>query len=144
MGANVNSAGTGLLFFFYICLRFRARASSAPDTRRHDAETITSATNQMPTHFRLTIIFHALCIQRILVARRQRDCLYYDISGRSNLWKVSANEGWPIQLAQSDDRQYSETWSPDGKWILFPAGHCRQRTNGTSSPFRAKAVKRST
>jgi dipeptidyl aminopeptidase/acylaminoacyl peptidase len=42
-----------------------------------------------------------------------------DISGRSNLWKVNANGGWPIQLAQSDDRQYGETWSPDGKWILF-------------------------
>jgi hypothetical protein len=30
-----------------------------------------------------------------------------DISGRSNLWKVRASGGWPIQLTQSDDRQYS-------------------------------------
>lgn len=42
-----------------------------------------------------------------------------DISGRSNLWKVSSRGGWPIQLAQSDERQYGETWSPDGKWIVF-------------------------
>jgi dipeptidyl aminopeptidase/acylaminoacyl peptidase len=41
------------------------------------------------------------------------------MSGRSNLWKVSAAGGWPTQLAQSDERQYSGTWSPDGKWILF-------------------------
>lgn len=42
-----------------------------------------------------------------------------DISGRSNLWKVNADGGWPLQLAQSDERQYGETWSPDGKWIVY-------------------------
>jgi dipeptidyl aminopeptidase/acylaminoacyl peptidase len=42
-----------------------------------------------------------------------------DISGRFNLWKVRADGGWPIQLAQSDDRQYNATWSPDGKWIIY-------------------------
>jgi dipeptidyl aminopeptidase/acylaminoacyl peptidase len=42
-----------------------------------------------------------------------------DIAGRSNLWKVNANGGWPIQLTQSDDRQYSGAWSPDGKWIVY-------------------------
>lgn len=33
-----------------------------------------------------------------------------DISGRSNLWKVRASGGWPIQLTQSEDRQYSAVW----------------------------------
>lgn len=42
-----------------------------------------------------------------------------DLAGRSNLWKVSASGGWPIQLTQSDDRQYSPVWSPDGKWIVY-------------------------
>jgi len=42
-----------------------------------------------------------------------------DISGRSNLWKVRASGGWPIQLVQSDDRQYNAVWSPDGKWIVY-------------------------
>jgi dipeptidyl aminopeptidase/acylaminoacyl peptidase len=42
-----------------------------------------------------------------------------DISGRSNLWKVSASGGWPVQLMQSDERQGNATWSPDGKWIAF-------------------------
>jgi dipeptidyl aminopeptidase/acylaminoacyl peptidase len=42
-----------------------------------------------------------------------------DISGRSNLWKVNAAGGWPIQLIQSDERQTNATWSPDGKWIAF-------------------------
>jgi dipeptidyl aminopeptidase/acylaminoacyl peptidase len=42
-----------------------------------------------------------------------------DMSGRSNLWKVRASGGWPIQLTQSDDRQYGAVWSPDGKWIVY-------------------------
>ena len=42
-----------------------------------------------------------------------------NFTGRNNLWKVSAEGGWPIQLSQSDDRQGSATWSPDGEWIIF-------------------------
>src|SRR4051812_42167653 len=45
--------------------------------------------------------------------------LTMDMSGRANLWKVSSAGGWPIQLAQSDDRQYGATWSPNGRWIVF-------------------------
>ena len=42
-----------------------------------------------------------------------------DIAGRFNLWKVNASGGWPVQLTQSDDRQYNAAWSPDGKWIVY-------------------------
>jgi dipeptidyl aminopeptidase/acylaminoacyl peptidase len=42
-----------------------------------------------------------------------------NMASRSNLWKVDANGGWPIQLVQSDERQFSGAWSPDGKWIVF-------------------------
>lgn len=44
-----------------------------------------------------------------------------DMSGRYNLWKVSASGGWPVQLTQSDDANYNATWSPDGKWIVYQA-----------------------
>src|SRR5215510_15436490 len=46
-----------------------------------------------------------------------------DIAGRFNLWKVNASGGWPIQLTQSDDRQYNAAWSPDGKWIVYQQDH---------------------
>lgn len=46
-----------------------------------------------------------------------------DLSGRLNLWKVRASGGWPIQLTQSDERQYSAVWSPDGKWIVYQQDH---------------------
>ncbi len=42
-----------------------------------------------------------------------------DMSGRVNLWKASAEGGWPIQLVQSDELQRGAAWSPDGKWIVF-------------------------
>jgi dipeptidyl aminopeptidase/acylaminoacyl peptidase len=42
-----------------------------------------------------------------------------NLTGRFNLWKVSASGGWPIQLLQSDDRQSGAVWSPDGKWIVY-------------------------
>jgi dipeptidyl aminopeptidase/acylaminoacyl peptidase len=42
-----------------------------------------------------------------------------NLTGRFNLWKVSASGGWPIQLLQSDDRQFRAVWSPDGKWIVY-------------------------
>ena len=42
-----------------------------------------------------------------------------NFTGRINLWKVNSSGGWPIQLAQSDDRQSNALWSPDGKLILY-------------------------
>src|SRR5580693_2787752 len=42
-----------------------------------------------------------------------------NLSGRTNLWKVSASGSWPIQLSQSDEWQGSPTFSPDGKWIVY-------------------------
>jgi dipeptidyl aminopeptidase/acylaminoacyl peptidase len=42
-----------------------------------------------------------------------------NLTGRNNLWKVPAAGGWPLQVSQSDDRQFGATWSPDGKWIVY-------------------------
>jgi dipeptidyl aminopeptidase/acylaminoacyl peptidase len=42
-----------------------------------------------------------------------------NLTGRYNLWIVPANGGFPLQLTQSDDRQFGLTASPNGKWIVF-------------------------
>jgi dipeptidyl aminopeptidase/acylaminoacyl peptidase len=42
-----------------------------------------------------------------------------NLSGRSNLWLVPSEGGWPMQLTVSDQRQTQPTWSPDGKWIAY-------------------------
>ncbi len=46
-----------------------------------------------------------------------------NISGRSNLWLVPAEGGWPTQLTVSDQRQTSPAWSPDGKWIAYQSDY---------------------
>ncbi len=46
-----------------------------------------------------------------------------NISGRNNIWLVSAEGGWPVQLTVSDQRQTSPAWSPDGKWIAYQSDY---------------------
>ena len=46
-----------------------------------------------------------------------------NLTGRFNLWTVPGNGGFPLQLTQSDDRQFGLTASPDGKWIAFQSDH---------------------
>ncbi|MBV9342483.1 MAG: S9 family peptidase [Acidobacteria bacterium] len=57
-----------------------------------------------------------------------------DMSGRLNLWKVKSSGGWPLQLTQSDERQFGATWSPDGKWIVY------QQDNGGNEMWDLYAV----
>ena len=42
-----------------------------------------------------------------------------NLTGRYNLWTMPASGGFPLQLTQSEDRQFAVTASPDGKWIVF-------------------------
>ena len=46
-----------------------------------------------------------------------------NISGRDNIWLVSANSGWPTQLTISEQRQVSPAWSPDGSWIAYASDY---------------------
>jgi dipeptidyl aminopeptidase/acylaminoacyl peptidase len=46
-----------------------------------------------------------------------------NISGRNNLWVVSAESGWPVQLTVSNQRQVSPVWSPKGRWIAYASDY---------------------
>ena len=108
------------LFLLFVCALTIAQ-SSGPDTRTiTDARTIVSASNPNARPIPIDDLYFTRSVSSASWSPGGTEIVFTtDISGRSNLWKVNANGGWPIQLAQSDDRQYSETWSPDGKWILF-------------------------
>jgi dipeptidyl aminopeptidase/acylaminoacyl peptidase len=95
--------------------------SSGPDTRQiSDPRTITSASNPNARPIPIDDLYFTRSVSSATWSPDGKEIAFTtDISGRSNLWKVNANGGWPIQLAQSDERQYGETWSPDGKWIVF-------------------------
>lgn len=42
-----------------------------------------------------------------------------DITGRTNLWSVSATGGFPLQLQQSEDKTFYPAITPDGKTLLY-------------------------
>jgi dipeptidyl aminopeptidase/acylaminoacyl peptidase len=42
-----------------------------------------------------------------------------NLTGRTNLWKVSSAGSWPVQLVHSDDRQAEPMWSSDSRWIAY-------------------------
>jgi dipeptidyl aminopeptidase/acylaminoacyl peptidase len=42
-----------------------------------------------------------------------------NITGRNNIWVVSAESGWPTQLTVSNQRQANIAWSPKGRWIAY-------------------------
>ena len=49
----------------------------------------------------------------------KRFFLSTNLTGRFNVWRADADGSWPVQLAQSDDRQLGLTPSPDGKTLYF-------------------------
>jgi dipeptidyl aminopeptidase/acylaminoacyl peptidase len=109
---------------FLFCAIFAAAASSAvssPDDREiTDPKSIASNSNAAAYPVPIEDLFYTRNVFGPAWSPDGKQIVFTtDISGRSNLWKVNASGGWPLQLTQSDERQYGATWSPDGKWIVY-------------------------
>jgi dipeptidyl aminopeptidase/acylaminoacyl peptidase len=60
-----------------------------------------------------------------------------NMSGRQNIWVVSAERGWPWQLTFSNQSQVSPAWSPKGRWIAYGSD---SDGNGQSDIFLVSAT----
>jgi Tol biopolymer transport system component len=100
-------------------------ASTGPDDRPiTDPKSVVSSSNSAARPVPLDDLYYTRSVFGAAWSPDGHQIVFTtDISGRSNLWKVRASGGWPIQLTQSDDRQYSAVWSPDGKWIVYQQDH---------------------
>jgi dipeptidyl aminopeptidase/acylaminoacyl peptidase len=96
-------------------------ASTGPDDRPlTDPKSVASASNSGARPAPIDDLYYTRSVFGAAWSPDGKQIVFTtDISGRSNLWKVRASGGWPIQLTPSDDRQYSAVWSPDGKWIVY-------------------------
>jgi len=94
---------------------------SGPDDRRiTDPLSITSASNSDAIPLPIDDLYFTRTVSSAAWSPDGKEIVFTnDTTGRSNLWKVDSSGGWPIQLVQSDERQFNEAWSPDGKWIVF-------------------------
>jgi Tol biopolymer transport system component len=98
-----------------------AAQSKGPDDRRiTDPQSINSASNLRARPVPIDDLYFTRDVSNASWSPDGKEILFTtNMAGRPNLWKVSSTGGWPIQLVQSDERQYGGTWSPDGKWIVF-------------------------
>jgi dipeptidyl aminopeptidase/acylaminoacyl peptidase len=110
-----------LLVFICCSLGTRLVASTGPDNRPlTDPKSVVSSSNPVARPAPIDDLYYTKSVFGAAWSPDGQQIVFTsDIAGRFNLWKVSASGGWPIQLTQSDDRQYNAGWSPDGKWIVY-------------------------
>jgi len=96
-------------------------AASSPDEREiTDPKAVASASNSAAGAVPISELYYTRSVAGPAWSPDGRQVVFTtNLTGRMNLWKVAASGGWPIQLAESDDRQFDAVWSPDGKWIVY-------------------------
>ena len=106
---------------FILVFALTVFASDSPDTREiTDPRTIASLPSMGAKPIPVDDLFFTRSVGGGAWSPDAKEIVFTtNLTGRNNLWKVSASGGWPIQLSQSDDRQSGATWSPDGNWIVF-------------------------
>lgn len=108
------------LCILLVCWIILAAIRSPGDRSITDPKSITSESNTGAVPIPIENLFYTRNVSGPAWSPDGGEILFStNLTGRLNLWKVSASGGWPIQLSASDDRQESAVWSPDGKWIVF-------------------------
>ena len=95
-------------------------AVSGPDRPVTDPQSLASKANAAARAVPVADLYYTRSLSGAAWSPDGREVVIStNFTGRFNLWKVAAAGGWPVQLAQSEDRQTGAAWSPDGKWIVF-------------------------
>ncbi|HEY3927075.1 MAG TPA: S9 family peptidase [Candidatus Koribacter sp.] len=97
-----------------------AQIGGMPQRALTDPQSLSSPTNAAAKPVPVDDLFYTRRVQGSSWSPDGKQIVFTtNLTGRLNLWKVSANGGWPLQLSQSDDRQINALWSPDGKSIAY-------------------------
>jgi dipeptidyl aminopeptidase/acylaminoacyl peptidase len=115
----VSAAITGV--FVLLTLATALFAADSPNDRRPtDPKSIASPSNSSAHPVAIEDLFYSRRVASPAWSPDGKDIVFSTtFTGRMNLWKVSSNSGWPLQLTVSDDRQSGAVWSPDGRWIVY-------------------------
>lgn len=103
-----------------VCALARAQGSGPDDRQPTPPRAVGSASSAQARAIPIDDLYYTRWVTGASWSPDGKEIAFsMDMSGRLNLWKVGAAGGWPIQLVQSDERQYGVAWSPDGRWIVF-------------------------
>jgi dipeptidyl aminopeptidase/acylaminoacyl peptidase len=109
-----------LIALFAVSVSISLRASGPSDRLPTDPRSVTSTVNPAARPVPIDDLFYSRRVNDPAWSPDGKEIAFStNFTGRFNLWKMSSDGGWPVQLLQSDDRQESAFWSPDGKWIVF-------------------------
>ena len=111
---------TSILFVAFSALVAFAQSSGPGDRQITDPRSISSPGNPDARPLPIDDLYFTRSVGSASWSPDGKEISFTtDMTGRQNIWKVSSAGGWPVQLVQSDERQYSGVWSPDGKWIVY-------------------------
>lgn len=97
-----------------------ANTSGPNDRQVTDPKSVVSATNPSARPVVVEDLYVTRLIDSAALSPNGAEvAVTTNLTGRTNLWKVSTAGSWPVQLVNSDERQAEPAWSPDGRWIAY-------------------------
>lgn len=112
-----------LLRMILVCLAMTTLAvavSGPKDRQLTDPKSVNSAANPNASSTPVEDLFVTRLIDGAALSPDGIEvAITTNLTGRTNLWKMSSAGSWPVQLINSDDRQTNQVWSPDSRWIAY-------------------------